>query len=103
MLRGQGMPSPRHHDTGNLYIQFDVKFPEKNWMQDEAGFEALRSLLPPARAIANPPAEAMTEPADLEDVDTSVGAKAFGANGAGMEEEDEEGHPHAERVQCASQ
>ena len=23
------MPSYRHHDYGNLYIKFDVKFPEK--------------------------------------------------------------------------
>ena len=29
MIRGQGMPSMRHHDFGNLYIQFDVKFPPK--------------------------------------------------------------------------
>ena len=28
MIRGQGMPSMRHHDPGNLYIKFDVEFPQ---------------------------------------------------------------------------
>ena len=102
MVRGQGMPSHRHHDFGNMYIQFNVRFPEKNWLQDEAGFEALRKLLPPPTLLTTPPQEAMTEPADLEDVDGHSGAKAFGGAG-GAEDEDEDGHPHAERVQCASQ
>lgn len=104
MVRGQGMPSYRHHDFGNMYIQFNVKFPEKAWTQDEAAFESLRKILPPASAEKNPPAEAMTEPADLEDIDTAAGAKAFGGgNGNAMDEDDEDGHPHADRVQCASQ
>lgn len=102
MVRGHGMPSFRHHDRGNLYIQFNVKFPEKAWTADEAAFESLRSILP-APALQNiPPPDAMTEPADLEDPDHS-GARAFGGEG-GMDEDDEEGGPAgAERVQCASQ
>lgn len=102
MIRGQGMPSHRHHDFGNMYIQFNVKFPEKAWTQEPAAFEALRSILPPPSALTAPPPEAMTEPADLEDVEgTSSGARAFG--GGAMEEDEDEGHPHGERVQCASQ
>lgn len=105
MIRGQGMPSHRHHDFGNMYIQFTVKFPEKNWTEDPAAFDLLRQVLPAPALINVPPNEAMTEPADLEDLDSSAGARAFGggANGMAMEEEDEDGHPHAERVQCASQ
>ncbi|KAK3310569.1 uncharacterized protein B0T15DRAFT_426103 [Chaetomium strumarium] len=99
MIRGQGMPSYRHHDFGNMYIQFSVKFPEKNWTQDPAAFEALRKFLPPPELINTAPAEAMTEPADLEDVDNS--SRGF-ANGGAMDEDEDE-HPHAERVQCASQ
>lgn len=102
MIRAQGMPSYRHHDFGNLYIQFTVKFPEKNWTQDPAAFEALRNILPGPAIETVPPPEAMTEPADLEDPDTSSGARAFGGEGA-MDEDDEDGHQHAERVQCASQ
>lgn len=107
MVRGQGMPSFRHHHFGNLYIQFDVKFPEKNWTEDPNVFEELRKLLPAPALINVPPAEAMTEPADLEDVDPA-GARAFGgaggANGMMVDEDDEDGHAQGgERVQCASQ
>jgi DnaJ family protein A protein 2 len=92
MVRGQGMPSYRHHDFGNMYVQFDVKFPEKNWTSDPAAFEALKAI---------PPPETMTEIVDLEDIDASQQARAAGH---GMDEDDEDGHPAGgERVQCASQ
>lgn len=81
-----------------MYIQFAVKFPEKNWTQDPAAFESLRKFLPSPEVVNTPPAESMSEPADLEDVDNT--SKGFG--GAAMEE-DEEHEPHGERVQCASQ
>ncbi|AEO53973.1 hypothetical protein MYCTH_2088290 [Thermothelomyces thermophilus ATCC 42464] len=100
MIRGQGMPAPRHHTFGNMYIQFSVKFPEKNWTNDPVAFEALRKFLPSPDFVNTPPAEAMTEPADLEDVDAS----ARGFNGA-MEEDEDQEHEHqgGERVQCTSQ
>jgi DnaJ family protein A protein 2 len=103
MIRGQGMPSYRHHDYGNLYIRFDVKFPEKNWTDDPAAFEALRKLLPPPSSQIVPPPEAMTEPADLEDLDTKAQSRVFGDPNSMGEDEDEDGHPGGERVQCASQ
>lgn len=96
------MPSPRHHDLGNMYISFDVKFPEKNWTEDPAAFEALRQLLPSPALENVPPADAMTEPASLEDVDNNQRARKNFSPDA-MDEDDEEGHPGAERVQCASQ
>lgn len=101
MVRGQGMPSYRHHDFGNLYVQFDVKFPEKNFTADPAAFEALKAILPPSKTMVAPPAETMTETVDIEDVDPSQQARAQGATG--MDEDDEDGHPGGERVQCASQ
>ncbi len=101
MIRGQGMPSHRHHDYGNMYIRFGVKFPEKNWTQDPAAFEALRKFLPSPEVVNTPPAEAMSEPADLEDVDSS--ARGFAGGPGGAMEEDDEHEPHGERVQCASQ
>ncbi|KAI9904748.1 hypothetical protein N3K66_001277 [Trichothecium roseum] len=102
MLRGQGMPSYRHHDTGNMYVRFNVKFPEKNWTQDEEAFEALRKYLPSPAVQNVPPSEAMTEPADLEDPDNSSSSR-FAAHDGGMEEDDEDGPAGGERVQCASQ
>lgn len=93
------MPSFRHHDLGNLYIQFDVKFPEKGFTEDPEHFEMLKKILPASAPTVAPPAETMTESVDLEDVDP------HSQNRAGvMDEDDEDGHPGgAERVQCASQ
>jgi len=102
MIRGQGMPSPRHHDHGNMYIRFNVKFPEKNWTDDAAAFESLRKILPGPAVQSVPPQDAMTEPADLEDMDSTSQNRVFN-NGGVMDEDDEDGHPGAERVQCASQ
>jgi DnaJ family protein A protein 2 len=102
MIRGQGMPSYRHHDFGNMYVQFDVKFPEKNFTTDAGAFDALKAILPSSKQTIVPPGETMTEIVDFEDVDPSQQARAQGATG--MDEDDEDGHPAGgERVQCASQ
>ena len=65
MLRGQGMPSYRHHDHGNLYIQFNVKFPEKGWISDESAFEQLRKILPSPSVQNVPPADVATPAASF--------------------------------------
>ena len=109
VIRGQGMPSYRHHDFGNLYIQFDVKFPTAiAGPPGEDGYptsmtpqqiKALESVLPARKPQAIPPPDAMTEDYSLEKVDPmSEGQRARGAH---MEDEDEE--MGGERVQCASQ
>ena len=103
------MPSYRHHDFGNLYIQFDVKFPDRLGNNEDGGpmspeqIRALESVLPPRKVPeAMPPADAMTEDFTLEDVDAGgEGQRARGMGG--MDEDDDDMHPGAERVQCASQ
>ena len=92
MVRGQGMPSHRHHDFGNLYIQFDVKFPEKNWTTNPEHFESLKSILPPTVQPITPPIDVEAEQADLEDMDPQSQSRA--AHGMG-EDDDEmgDGHP----------
>lgn len=93
------MPSFRHHDFGNLYIQFDVKFPDKTEMQN---LDLLEKVLPPRLSQTVPPNDSMNEDYDLEDVDARGHARAQGA--AGMGEDDDEDIPQgAERMQCASQ
>lgn len=86
---------------GNMYISFDVKFPEKNWTEDPSAFDALRQILPSPAVEAIPPANAMTEPVSLEDVDNQRARNNFGAGA--MDEDDDDGPAGAERVQCASQ
>ena len=101
MIRGQGMPSMRHHDYGNLYIQFEVKFPPENFNSPEM-IQKLEEILPP-RAVANqPPVDAMVDDFQLEQVDQSGQRRAHGATS--MDEDEEDGVPQgAERMQCASQ
>ena len=101
MIRGQGMPSMRHHDFGNLYIQFDVKFPPEMFNTPEK-IQMLEQILPPRKEVELPPPDAMIDDFNLEAVDQSGQRRAQGATH--MEEEDEDGVPHgAERMQCASQ
>ncbi|OOQ84499.1 Mitochondrial protein import protein mas5 [Penicillium brasilianum] len=101
VIPGQGMPSFRHHDFGNLYIKFDVKFPEKDQLQN---LELLEQVLPPRLQQNQPPADAMVEDFELEDIDANENsqARAHGA-GSAMDEDDDDVPPGAERVQCASQ
>ncbi|KAK7884970.1 Type I HSP40 co-chaperone [Exophiala xenobiotica] len=98
VVKGQGMPSFRHHDHGNLYIQFDVKFPEKSEIQN---VEMLEQILPPRMQQKLPASDAMVEDYDLEEVDVRQQARAQGGSG---DDDDEDGIPAgAERMQCASQ
>ncbi|KAK5017234.1 hypothetical protein BJ546DRAFT_465252 [Cryomyces antarcticus] len=106
VIRGQGMPSYRHHDFGNLYIQFDVKFPDRlggpegEPMSPEA-IAALESVLPPRKQDHIPPPDAMVEDFQLDNVDPT--RERARAEGAAMDEEDDEMHAGGERMQCASQ
>ena len=101
MIGGQGMPSMRHHDHGNLYVQFDVKFPPPNFNSPE-NLQLLEQILPPRKPQALPPPDAIVEESVLEEVDQSGQRRAQGATA--MDEEDEDGmHQGGERMQCASQ
>lgn len=102
------MPSFRHHDYGNLYIQFEVKFPSRlNGPDGESSMtpeqvKALESVLPPRIPGRLPPPDAMQDEYQVEDVDpTREGGAARAMNA--MDEDDDDMHPGAERVQCASQ
>ncbi|KAJ9655091.1 Type I HSP40 co-chaperone [Neophaeococcomyces mojaviensis] len=98
VIKGQGMPSHRHHDFGNLYIQFDVKFPDKIPIEN---LHLLEQVLPPRMQQNVPASDAMNEDYDLEDVDPRQQTRAQGA--AYGEDDDDDVPPGAERVQCASQ
>ncbi|KAJ9298170.1 hypothetical protein DTO271G3_3775 [Paecilomyces variotii] len=101
MIKGQGMPSYRHHDFGNLYIQFDVKFPQGDELKN---LHLLEQVLPPRLPQQQPPADSMVEDFQLEEIDQSEYAQARAHGAAGMDEDDEDGvPPGAERMQCASQ
>lgn len=100
VVKGQGMPSYRHHDHGDLFIQFDIKFPPSHFADPEV-IAQLSNILPP-RTEPTIPADAMVEDVNLEELDAQAQARAAGHGGHGMEDDDED-HPGHERVQCASQ
>lgn len=101
------MPSYRHHDFGNLYVQFDVKFPDRLGpegasMTDEQK-AALESVLPPRMPQHTPPPDAVTEDFVLEDVDTQREGDRAQRAAYGEDEDEEMGGQGGERVQCAGQ
>lgn len=96
MIRGQGMPSYRHHDYGNLYVKFNVKFPEDQFNTPE-NLARLEEILPPRKTLEIP-VDAMVDEVVLEQMDERESARAHQTT----MEEDEEGQG-GERVQCASQ
>ncbi|KAI9684570.1 MAG: Type I HSP40 co-chaperone [Bathelium mastoideum] len=105
LIRGQGMPSHRHHDFGNLYIQFSVKFPERlggpngEPMSDQDR-AALERILGPRKRNDQPPPDSMVEDFQLDEVDPMRDQRAPNAM---MDDDDDEMHSGPERVQCASQ
>ncbi|KAI5285988.1 Type I HSP40 co-chaperone [Ascosphaera aggregata] len=103
-IPGQGMPTFRHHDFGNLYIQFNIRFPSSDELRN---LHLLEQVLPARMQQTVPPADAMVEDFELTSVDSDAReqARAQGhASGHAMDEDDEDGIPAGgERVQCASQ
>ncbi len=60
VIHGQGMPSQRHHEPGDLYVKISVKFPETI---DPAAIPLLERALPP-----RPPLEEIRQEYCLEEV-----------------------------------
>jgi DnaJ family protein A protein 2 len=46
-IRGEGMPQhKRPFDKGDLHIQFNIEFPESNWVKDPSTYRLLETCLP---------------------------------------------------------
>ncbi|ORY05654.1 DnaJ-domain-containing protein [Basidiobolus meristosporus CBS 931.73] len=96
-IQNEGMPSHRHHQHGDLYVQFDVVFPERNWTTPE-NIALLENILPPR--------EAQDVKGDVEEVvlsDMDASQKNRAEHGMDEDYEDEDGHGHGPGVQCAQQ
>ncbi|KAI9884691.1 MAG: Type I HSP40 co-chaperone [Watsoniomyces obsoletus] len=107
VIPGQGMPSFRHHDFGDLYIQFEVIMPTMEEFDQDGRVEKmplLRDILPLPRCIQPVPEDAMRDDYELQMLDPTQQTRAQmgGAGGMTMEDEDGQG-AGGERLQCASQ
>jgi DnaJ family protein A protein 2 len=58
---GEGMPHKKSDAKGDLYLLVNIAFPEDGWMNDEASFRSLQSLL-----LKPPPQIDATEVDDVE-------------------------------------
>lgn len=91
VIHGQGMPSQRHHEPGDLYVKLDVKFPESI---DVGVIPLLEKALPPRKAIQKFDKNVMLEEVHLDNADTRRG----GPTDDRMDEDEDQ-----PRVQCANQ
>lgn len=87
------MPSYRHHEPGDLFVHFTVKFPDR---VDPSLVAMLERVLPPRAPLEKFPKSIALEEVELEEADNRQRARAS----ADAMDEDEEGEP---RVQCANQ
>ncbi|KAF8892691.1 hypothetical protein BD779DRAFT_1610217 [Infundibulicybe gibba] len=92
VIHGQGMPSQRHHEPGDLYVRLSVKFPESI---EPAVLPLLERALPPRKAVPKFEKNIVVEEVHLDDADTRSRAHM---HDDGMDEDPEE-----PRVQCANQ
>uniref|UniRef100_A0A8C3G0Y8 DnaJ heat shock protein family (Hsp40) member A2 n=1 Tax=Cyclopterus lumpus TaxID=8103 RepID=A0A8C3G0Y8_CYCLU len=101
VVRGEGMPQYRNpFEKGDLYIKFDVQFPDNNWISPEKLVE-LEDMLP---SRSEPPIiTADTEEVDLQDYDVSQSSTSGSRREAYNDSSDEEGGHHGPGVQCAHQ
>jgi len=99
VIHGQGMPSQRHHDAGDLYVKVNVKLPET---VDAASVPLLERALPPRTPVENYGKEISLEEVTLDDADTrsKSGFKSAQAAAGDDPMDEDEGEP---RVQCANQ
>lgn len=95
VLTGEGMPSQRHHQPGDLFVKLHVTFPES---LDPQAFPLLERALPPRKPLPKFDKHATIEEAALGDLDARQQEQSRGDFDA-MDED--EGEPHG--VQCAQQ
>lgn len=95
MIHGQGMPSQRHHEPGDLYVKLEVKFPDSIPLEV---IPLLERALPPRQPMETFEKNILIEEVHLDDVDTRSTRRQGGTSDDRMEED--AGEP---RVQCANQ
>ncbi len=97
VITGEGMPSVRHHEPGDLFVKLHVTFPEHI---DPAIIPALERALPPRTPLPTFGRHAVIEEVSLSDLDARQQREANAASDDRMDEDGEGGEP---RVACAQQ
>ncbi|XP_030747818.1 dnaJ homolog subfamily A member 2-like [Sitophilus oryzae] len=96
----EGMPVYKNpFERGNLYITFDIKFPEDHFAPEDT-LKQLESILPPRLAFSMPEGEHVEE-VDLVDFDPNERSSNSGSRGEAYASDDEEHHRPG--MQCVHQ
>ena len=95
VIAGQGMPSFRHHEPGELYVRIAVRFPESI---DINTIPLLEQALPKRKEMAKFGKKAHVDEVTLEEPNDRQRKSA--TNGDEMDEDEEEGGGR-QGVQCA--
>ena len=100
MILNEGMPNRRHHQNGNLFVLFDVKFPDPTYLTP-ANIDALKRLLPWEKE--QPTSQEIKDALPVSVVQVSDrDIRDLEQESRGQDEEDHH-HGHGEGVQCAQQ
>lgn len=92
VIQGQGMPSHRHHEHGNLFVKLNVKFPDSI---DVEKISLLEAALPPRDPPQTFGDDITVEEVDMSDMDARQQEQAQKSSDAMDEDDDEQ-----PRVQC---
>ncbi|ORY28306.1 hypothetical protein BCR39DRAFT_535402 [Naematelia encephala] len=96
VISGQGMPSYRHHELGDLYVRINVKFPDSIPLDS---IPLLENALPPRKEIQKFGKKVHVDEVTLEEPNDRQ--RRTVQNGDEMDEDDDERGGHG--VQCAQQ
>lgn len=94
VIPGQGMPSQRHHEPGDLYVKISVRFPDSI---DPESIALLNRALPLRKPMDKFEKNVLLEEVTMEDADTRTRRRMHNHD-EGMDDEHDEA-----RVQCANQ
>ena len=86
VISGQGMPSYRHHELGDLYVQIKVNFPPSI---EPSVIPLLEQALPPRNAMAKIPKKSHVDEVTLEEPNDRQ-KRSAASNGDEMDEDDDE-------------
>lgn len=95
VITGEGMPSQRHHECGDLFVKLHVAFPDT---LDPQAFPLLERALPPRKPLPKFDKNLIIEEATLSDLDARQQQEQSRSDSDAMDEDDTE-----PRVQCAQQ
>lgn len=105
---GEGMPRHKNpFDKGDLFVKFEIIFPQKYFTEPD-NIKLLESYLPPRAKIDIPSGEHVEEVNMMDfdaanDSSSGQGRRGEAYHEDGDDDEDGEGRPGFQRVQCANQ